>query len=70
MSNDDSTLTIYRLLEIMIGLVTIIGPLVGMMWYVENRFYAFDKRITKVEQITRCILNSALNDVKPTYCGE
>lgn len=69
MTDNDSALTIYQLLEIVIGLVTIIGPLVGVIWYAENRLHEMDTRLIQLERVSQCILNAAINDVKPTYCS-
>lgn len=62
-------LTIYRLLEILIAVVTVFGPLVGVMWYVETRLNDLDQRLINNERILTCLLNSSINDVKPTYCA-
>lgn len=66
---EPESLTIYRLLEIMIGLVTIFGPMVGVVWYFESRLDSLNSKISNNERLITCLIHATINDVKPIYCS-
>lgn len=66
--SEEKSLSLDQVLEMVIAFVTVIGPLVGVMWYAETRINDLDRRQTQIEYTLNCLVNTMINDVKPTYC--
>lgn len=64
----DEPLTFYHLLEIIGAILSILVPILGIIWYGESKFNNLDTRLIRIESTLDCTINTMSKDIDPSIC--